>query len=512
MKKIIFFCLCVLLATGCAKQAEPVSEQPLPENPASSAEPVEGGEITVAISQDLDQSLDPLVSTSAAKREILFNVFEGLVKTDTEGNMVPALAESFEISESGDTFTFKLRKGVKFHNGKEMTAEDVLYSLNRAWGKDTGEPLVSAFSAVESIESPDPETILIHLSVPNIEFLSYLTTAILPCDYADQAVAPIGTGPFVFVSRSVQENIIMEKFADYWGEAAHLDKVTFKIIENSDALVMALRSGSVDLSTHRIASEVTEIGDEYETLVGNTNIVQALYLNQDIKPLKNLKVRQALNYAVNVREVIDLTDDGNGTPVGSSMYPAFRKYFIPELSDAYPYDPEKAKSLLAEAGYPNGFDLTITVPSNYVMHVNTAQVIAEQLKKVGINVKINLVEWATWLSQVYQGREFEATVTGFDASAMTARAMLERWCSDSPKNMINFENEEYDSVMAEAAVCPDPEKQTELYKRAETILSEEAANVYIQDPSELTVIRKGLSGYRTYPLFVMDMAALYYTK
>ena len=477
---------------------------------AAAQSPKMGGKITIAISQDLDQSLDPHVSTSAGKREIFFNIFEGLVKADPDGNFVPALAESFEISDDATTFTFHIRDGVKFHNGADLTVEDVVFTLDKCRGAETGVPLLAAYSEIESVTAVDDSTVEIKLKHPNIEFLAYLNTAIIPHDYTGQDTFPIGTGPYKFKSRSVQENIILEKFADYWGEPGYLDQVTFKIIENTDALVMALRSGSVDLSVHRVASDVREIGDEYELLESPTNLIQALYLNNAVEPLNDLKVRQALNYAVNVEDVMIIINDGRGTPIGSSIYPAFKKYFMPELADAYPYDPAKAKELLKEAGYPNGFSLTITAPSNYVVHVDAAQVIAEQLKAVGIDAKINLVEWATWLSDVYQGRNFEATVVGFDASFLTARALLERWISDNSKNMINFNNPEYDRVLKEAFAATSEEEQTRLYKEAEKILSDDAANVYLMDPNDITVISKKLDGYVFYPLFVIDLAKIYY--
>ena len=526
MKKNLYLCLIlalVLILSACGSSkpaAEPTAvsptEPPAPaetgpaEQEPAAAEPKTGGSITIAISQALDQSLDPHVSTSAGKREIFFNIFEGLVKADPEGNFVPALAESYEISDDAKTFTFHLRNGVKFHNGSVMTAEDVIFTLDKCRGAESGVPLLSAYGEIESVTAPDDKTVVVTLKAPNIEYLAYLNTAIIPHDYADQDTFPIGTGPYKFKSRSVQENIVLEKFADYWGEPGYLDEVTFRIIENTDALVMALRSGSVDMSVHRVASDVKDIGDEYELLESPTNLIQALYLNNAVEPLNKLEVRQALNYAVNVEDVMLMINDGLGTPIGSSIYPAFGKYFMPELADAYPFDQEKAKSLLKEAGYPDGFPLTITVPSNYVVHVNAAQVIAEQLKAVGIDAKINLVEWATWLSEVYQGRNFEATVVGFDASFLTARALLERWISDNGKNMINFNDPEYDRVLKEAFAATSDEEQTALYKQAEKILSDDAANVYLMDPNDLTVINKKLSGYIFYPLFVIDLAKIHY--
>lgn len=543
MKRIVFVCMflaLVLLLSGCGNTASTPapSQTPAVETPAevptqeavaeegvneavseipadkTTAEPETvhkaGGSITIAVSQDLDQSLDPHVSTSAGKREIFFNIFEGLVKADPDGNFVPALAESYEISEDAATFTFKIRNGVKFHNGSDLTVEDVIYTLNKCRGTETGVPLLAAYSEIESVTALDENTVEIKLKAPNIEYLAYLNMAIIPHDYEDQDTFPVGTGPYKFKSRAVQDNIILEKFEDYWGEPGYLDTVTFKVIENNDALVMAMRSGSVDLAVHRVASDVKDLGDEYELLESPTNLIQALYLNNAVEPLNNLLVRQALNYAVNVEDVMLITNDGLGTPIGSSIYPSFGKYFMPELADAYPYDPDKAKELLAEAGLPNGFPLTITVPSNYVVHVNAAQVIAEQLKAVGIDAKINLVEWATWLSEVYQGRNFEATVVGFDASNLTARALLERWISDNGKNMINFNDPEYDRVLKAAFAATSDEEQTELYKQAEKILSDQAANVYLMDPNDLTVISKKLDGYIFYPLFVIDLSKIYY--
>ena len=273
---------------------------------------------------------------------------------------------------------------------------------------------------------------------------------------------------------------------------------------------MALRSGSVDLSVHRVSSDVQDIGPDYDLIESPSNIVQAMYLNHAVEPLNDIRVRKALCHAVNIEEVMMFTNDGLGTPLGSSIYPAFGRYFIPALADVYGYDPAESKRLLKEAGYPNGFSLTITVPSNYVVHVNAAQVIAEELKAVGIDAKINLVEWATWLSDVYQGRNYEATVVGFDASFLTARALLERWMSTNSKNMINFNDPEYDQTLEAAFTAVDEKEQTELYKKAEMILSNDAANVYLMDPNELTVISNKLDGYIFYPLFVIDLSKIYY--
>ena len=193
------------------------------------------------------------------------------------------------------------------------------------------------------------------------------------------------------------------------------------------------------------------------------------------------------------------------------MYPAFAKYFDESLTGYYSYDPEKAKALLTEAGYGDGFSLKITVPSNYPPHVNAAQVMVEQLAAVGITAELSEVEWNTWLQDVYANRNFEATVIGFDASNLTAKALLQRWTSDADKNMISFNNSAYDALIAQANETTDDAARTELYLQAERILTEQAANVYVQDLADFVAINKQLSGYEFYPLYVMDLAKIAYT-
>ena len=202
--------------------------------------------------------------------------------------------------------------------------------------------------------------------------------------------------------------------------------ISLKIIENADTLMMSLQSGAIDLCSHLTSTQVAQLGDAFDVAEGTMNLVQALYLNNAEKPFDDVRVRQALCYAVDRQQIIDLAFDGYGSPIGSSMYPAFGKYFDDSLTNHYTKDIEKAKSLLAEAGYPDGFEMTITVPSNYQPHIDTAQVLVEQLKEINVTAKIELVEWGTWLSDVYAGRQYQSTVVGVDASNMTRPAMTMR--------------------------------------------------------------------------------------
>ncbi|MDO4314575.1 MAG: ABC transporter substrate-binding protein [Oscillospiraceae bacterium] len=499
--------LCAVL-TGCGggnTDQTPVEEDPSTGVPAAN-------EITVGIANDLDDSLDPHKTVKAGTREVMFNVFEGLVKPTPDGDLTPAIAEDYTVSEDRLTYTFTLREGVKFHNGDPVTAEDVKYSIDRCADDSEGEPLVPAFLIIQEVAVTDEKTVAITLTEPSNEFLSYLTAAILPAGYDGQDTAPIGTGPFKFVSRAAQDTIVLEKFDEYWGAPAYLDKVTFKIVENADSLMMSLQSGAIDICNHLPTTQALQLSDDFYIVEGTMSLVQALYVNNAAAPFDDVRVRQALCYATDRQQIIDLAFDGYGSLVGSSMYPSLAKYFDGSLTDTYAYDTEKARELLAEAGYPDGFDMTITVPSNYPQHVDTAEVLAEQYAAVGINVEIIPVEWNSWISDVYTNRQFETTVVGVDASTMTARAMLERFNSAAGNNFINYQDDAYDALFQQAITCYDDAEQTALYKQMEKNLADNAANVYIQAPADLVAVRNGLEGFQFYPLYVMDLSTVRFAQ
>lgn len=466
-------------------------------------------QITIGIPQDVEDSLDPHKVVAAGTEEVYFNLYEGLVKPDSNGNLNPAIASDYSVSDDKKVFTFILREGVKFHDGSTVTAQDVKYSLERCAGIGTGELLAPAFSIVESVNIKDDTTIEVVLSEPNSDFLAEMTVAIIPQSNTTPDKVAIGTGPYKFVSHSPQESFVVEKFAEYWGEPAHIEHVTFKVCANTDTIVMNLNGGTIDMFARVSATQASQLSDNFEVLEGTMNLVQALYLNNAVKPFDDVRVRQALSYAVDKQYILDMTSDGHGTPIGSSMFPAFGKYYMPELADYYTKDIEKAKSLLADAGYPDGFAFTIKVPSNYTPHVEAAQVIAEELKAINVNAQIELIEWESWVSNVYSKREFEGTVVGMDASSLTASAMLARFNSDNAKNFINYNNPEYDAAYAKAQASIDEEEKTAAYKECQQILTETAANVYVQDMASFVALNKKYAGYEFYPLYIQDVAKLY---
>ncbi len=500
MKKRVLAVMLILvlalgLLSGCGKKTD-VSNRS------------ETNEVAIGIAQDFD-SLDPDHMTAAGTKEVLFNVFEGLVKPNAAGEIVPAVASEVVKSDDGLSYVFTLREGVLFHNGSPVTPQDVVYSLERRWKEDDPAAQLAAFSVIESVEAAGSD-ITIRLSEPSNEFLAAVMNAyILPADYTDQETAPVGTGPYRFVSREVQHSLVLERFADYWGTPGKIEKVTFRILENAEGLVLGLQSGALDLVAHMSSDQTAQLSkSDFTVAEGSMNLVQALYLNNAVAPFDDVRVRQALCYAVDKQAVIDLAFDGYGIPLGTSMFPSFSKYYDESLTDYYTQDLAKAKELLADAGYPDGFEMTITVPSNYTPHVNTAQVLVEQLREAGIEATVQPVDWSTWLDEVYSQRNFQSTVTGLTSDNMTARKLLERFGSTVGNNFTNYSNTEYDEVLAQALSATDDAEQVALYRALEHNLTENAANVYLQDMADLVAMRSGLSGLTFYPIYVLDVSTL----
>ena len=473
--------------------------------------PKNGNSVTVGIAQDLD-SLDPHKAVNAGTSEVLFNIFEGLMKASPDGGVIPAVASDYKMSDDGLSYTFTLREGVQFHNGNKVTLEDVLYSLERCAGSENdGTPLISAFSNVTGIAADGEGRVVVSLASPSLEFINSMTAAIIPKDSGSTiATAPVGTGPFSFVSYQPQNSMEVTRFDGYWGESAKLEKVTFKIITDTNTLVMGLKGGTLDMVIHLPNTVSAEVKKDFTVLQDTMKLVQALYINNSVKPFDDVRVRQAMYYAINVQEIIDFVCDGAGVPTGTSMYPAFTKYFVAELAEKYPHDVEKAKQLLAQAGYPNGFSMTITVPGNYRQHVDTGLVLVQQLAEAGITAEVVEVPWETWVNDVYRGRNYQTTVSGIAASDMTAREMLQRYTTDHSKNFISFSDAEFDSVVNQAMSTLDMAEQVKLYQRAQEILNEQVGSLWLQDLCDLVVMKPSLDGMVFYATYVLDMSTIYY--
>ncbi|MFU0827360.1 MAG: ABC-type dipeptide transport system periplasmic component [Lachnoclostridium sp.] len=462
-----------------------------------------GGEIVLGSATELN-NFDPFTSVTADVRSVNFNIFEGLVRVEPDGSFSPAIASDYEISDDNKTYVFTLRKGVKFHNGKEVTADDVLYSVQKAIDRSA-----TGYDQIDGYEINDDGKLVIHLSKENPNFLPFLTQAIVPKDYTDHSLHPVGTGPYKLTEYAEQDHITLEKNEDYWGKGGYLDKITVKFAASQADLLILFEAGTID-GFNATAATVNQISNEEANIfVTHSNAVQLLALNNNYKPLQDKRVRQAINYAVSADEIIDMAFYGYGTKIGSGLIPGLEKYYDDSLADAYGLDYKKAKELLNEAGYKDGFSLTITVPSVYQAHIDTAEVIVNELAQIGIQADIKQVDWATWLEKVYKGREYEATVISLDGSLAYPTAFLSRYQSDAPNNFINFKSEAYDKVYSQAIATGSEEERIRLFKEAQKILSEEAASVFIQDIAGFMVYNKNYAGYTNYPLYATDYSSIY---
>lgn len=498
LKSIVKRLLVVMLAstvfTGCSNTG----------STKNSSEGESGGSFTYGIQTEPD-SLDPYKAAAADSKKILYNIFEGLVGVDTEGNIVPKVAEEYKVSDDAKTYSFKLRDGIKFHNGQAVTSEDVKYSIEQVINQK-----LEGFSNIDKVEVKDDKNIEIILKESSPEFLSYLTVAIIPKDYTEESTKPIGTGAFKFESYDPQQSLVLVKNDDYWQEnMPSLDKVTFKFEADTNALLLDLQAGSIDAAsiTNDMAKQLNI--NKYDLVSQSSNAVQQLNLNNNYEPLKNVKVRQAISYAVDSSDINKTVNYGEGTVVGTPVVPGFKKYFNDTLNSVYDKDIDKAKSLLKEAGYENGFDLEITVPSNYTVHVDTAQIIVNELKEIGINASIRQVDWATWLTQVHKNREYQATVISTTANNLNINSFLGRYVSSSSKNYVNYNSAEYDKVYNEAVTALDEDKRIELALELQKMLSDDAASVYIQDINDVTAINKKFTGLTYYPIYAFDAAAIH---
>ena len=505
MKKLIgLLAVLVLIVSGCGKEKS--------SNENSLKTKVDGGELVVRISQDMD-FLDPHKAVAAGTHEVMFNVFEGLLKPTHDGKLVPAVAESFKISKDNLVYTFKLRDGIKFHNAKNVEIEDIIFSLTRISGDFPGNLVVKDLAKnIKNIKKIDDKTVAIELNKVDGTILSKFTTAIIPRDVKDIEKTPIGTGPFKFVEYLPGQKLVMEKFKGYWMPGIPIvDKVEFSIIKDEQSAILSLQRGEIDLYPRLGSTYIPTLENTHNIIVTQQNLMQILALNNKVKPFDDLKVRQAIAYAMNPQEIIDTLDAGLGKPIGTNMSPVMKNYYNAKTEGIYKHNIKKAKKLLKEAGYENGFEFTLSLPTNYRFHADTGVIVSEQLKKVGIKANLVEVEWGTWLKDIYASRKYEGTIIALDGK-IEPYDILNRYISTNNRNFMNYKSKEYDAVMKKVTQTTDGKTKIELYKKAQMILAKDIPVVFIMAPSGIIATDKDLRGYTPYPIYVQDVSTLYFVK
>ncbi len=449
-------------------------------------------------------NLDPTAGAAAAIDEIVYaNVFEGLTQIGSGGEVQPGLAESWEVSEDGKVYTFKLHEGVKFHDGTAFDAEDVKFSLDRARGADSTNAQKPLFEAIDTVEVVDPTTVKVTLKQPQGSFLYNMgwgdAVIVAPESAEGNKENPVGTGPFKFDNWAKGSSITIVKNPDYWGDPAALEKAEFRIIPDAAAAIPALLSGDVQAFPNMPAGDALpqiQSDPRFEVVVGATEGETILSTNNGKEPFNNLKVRQAIAHALDRQAIIDAGSAGLGVPIGSHFSPANAAYV--DLTGTYPHDIAKAKELLKEAGFENGFKATLKLPPPAYAR-DGGQVIASQLREIGIDLEIIPVEWAQWLDQVFKEKDYDLSIVSH-----TEPNDIGIYARDD--YYFDYHNPEFNKVIAELDVTADQEKRNELYKQAQKILADDAVNGFLFELPKIGVWDAKLQGmWENSPIQATDL-------
>jgi peptide/nickel transport system substrate-binding protein len=475
--------------------------------------PVQGGEIRVAITAP-PPGWDPTISTSQEIPRVVYNnVFEGLVKFDRTGAIVPALAESWTVSGDTLTWTFNIRPGVKFHDGSDLQLSDIVTKFERARDPESGHTHSEYYSAITEITADEAAgTITFVLSEPRSGLLFDLARAdsiIYPAASAEtQRSEPIGTGPFRFVNYIEGSEVRLERFEDYWQpELPYLGAATFVIMSDPNSRFAALQSGDIDLIGVALAPEQfiqLQGNPELQGTQGTATTEITLAMNNAREPFSNKLVRQAITHAIDKEALVSGAFFGLGTPIGSHMSPA-EPYYI-DLTDTYPYDPERARELLAEAGYPDGFTVSLELPEPYNLERRSGEVVAQQLAQVGITAEVSIVEWATWLSRIFTGGDYDMTIIGHSEPRDIN-------VYGDPEYYYHYDNPAVAALLDEIQAAPSEEAANALYQEIARIIADDAVNVWLFSSPYLVAARADVHGFWTdQPTPAIDVTQVFRTR
>ena len=473
---------------------------------------VQAAQTDITIGMQLEPpNLDPTAGAAAAIDEVVYaNVFEGLTRFSADGGVVPALAKSWEISEDGLSYTFTLQSGITFHDGSAFNAEDVKFSLDRSRSENSTNAQKQLFESIDTIEVTDPETVVITLSDPNGALLFNLAwgdaIVMSPDTFEKAKTAPIGTGPFKF-SRWVQgDRIELVKNPDYWGEPARLEKATFKFISEPTAAFAALMAGDVDAFPVFPAPENLvqfEADSRFKVVVGSTEGETILSTNNKQAPFDNKLVRQAMAHAINRQEIIDGAMFGYGTPIGTHFAPHNPAY--KDFTADSAYDPEKAKALLKEAGFEDGFKTTLKLPPpSYARR--GGEIIAAQLRQVGIEAEISNLEWAQWLEQVFRGKDYGLTIVSHTEP-------MDIGIYAQPDYYFQYDNKDFQQLIADLTLETNAAKRTEMLQQAQKIIAGDYVNGYLFQLAKTGVANAGIVGlWENSPTQANDLTQVYWSE
>ena len=451
--------------------------------------------------------LDPTAVAASAIAEIVhYNIFETLTKINPDGTVSPLLAESWEVSPDLKTYTFKLRKGVKFQNGEVFNAAAVKFSFERAAAEKSTNKDKRTFSGMESVAAIDDHTVVVlNKSLdPDFLFLMGQATAIIvePKSADTNATKPVGTGPYQLTNWSRGSSIALSQWAGYRSASSvKIRKVTFRFISDPAAQVAALLAGDIDAFPRVTPRSVAQFksNPKFQVVVSGSRAKTILAINNKKKPLDDVRVRRAIAAAIDRKAVIEGAGDGYGAPIGSHYVPGAFGYV--DTTGINPFNIEKAKALLAEAGIKTPLELSLKLPPPPYARQG-GEVIAAQLAKIGIIAKIENVEWAQWLSGTFTNKNYDLTIIShvepFDLGNYA-----------KPGYYWGYESPQFNTLFDKIQNAPRAADRAKLLGDAQRMLANEAVNAYLYQPQWITVANKNLKGlWKDMPIFVNDVAAL----
>lgn len=437
--------------------------------------------------------LDPTAGAAAAIDEVVYaNVFEGLTRIDETGAVQPALARSWEISEDGTTYTFALERGVTFHDGASFEASDVVFSFERAMAEGSTNAQKQLFSAIESMSAPDDHTLVIELKQPQGLFLWNMgwgdAVIVDPASAETNKTSPVGTGPFAFDGWTQGDSIRLKRYDGYWGDAPALAAATFKFIPDAAAQVAALLAGDIDAFPNMGAPETVgqfEADPRFDVYVGTTEGETILSINQRRAPWSDVRVRRAIQHAIDRQALIELAMFGFGAPIGSHFAPHHPAYI--DLTGTAPYDPAKAVELLEAAGVETPIKAVMKLPPPTYAR-RGGEVIAAQLKAVGIEVELVPVEWGQWLAEVFKEPH------DFDFTIVSHTEPLDIGIYARDDYYFGYQNPAFAAHMAELEVEADPARRAELLVEAQEMIADDQVNGFLFQLAKVGVKKAGLEG------------------
>lgn len=495
------------------------SFKPVPKEPGTPAY----GDSLVEGSIGEPSTLIPILASDSASHSVASMVYNGLVKYDKDLNLVGDLAERWDISPDGLTITFHLRKGVKWHDGHEFTSRDVLYTFNTIINPKTPTAYAEDFLQVKMVESPDPYTFRVIYPKPFAPALASWGMNILPAHLlegkditkSELARKPVGTGPYRFGEWTPGQRVVLESFHEYFEGRPYVDRRIFRIIPDTSTMYMELKSGGLDMMSltpvqYRRQTNSREFLERFNKF---TYPVPAYtYLGYNLKnPLfSDKRVRQAITCAIKKDELVQGVLFGLGQ-AGHTPFQPGTWANNPDLKP-FPYDPAKAEKLLAEAGWQKGrdgllmkdgkpFTFTILTNQGNEQRIKTAQIVQYRLKKIGIDVRIRVLEWASLLTNYIDTRNFDAVLMGWSISQDPDQYDIWHSSKTGPKelNFISYKNPEIDRLLEEGRGTFDKEKRKKCYFRMQEIIAEEQPYTFLYVPAALPVISSRFRGIEPAP-------------